>query len=585
MTFQLTNTSIAIVGVGPRGLYAVEQLFNKFSNLSPESNIQVTLFEPSVYAGSGNTWRVDQPDSNWLNISVRALRDLKGRKEFSFKGVVVPSFPSYSEWSDSEKNSNIDYYPPRKKLGAYLHERFKSFSKNLLKTPYLHLKPLKIEDLDYADGHFKLTDSKGDPFHFNEVLLTIGHQPTKTSKEILKWQHHAEETCKCTLYPEAYPTERLIKSNKISSDSKVGIRGFGLSMIDILRALTCDRGGKFLPTDDDIYKYLFEGNDRIPYKIVPFSLDGLPLVPKPLGEKIDNLFRPTQEEKNRFFESVRKVAQSNTKVEGNLFLSEAMAPIAVRVYLDLKKKRMDCLSSRNELYEVAVAWLDYENYRHRSLLKADTPTLVLIEKYVSMALDLEPISFDYCMGQVWRHLQSLWYQAFSHSSLPHETIASVIKLHERIKRYSYGPPIESMQQLLALIDADIVDLDYIKDPKVELVQEGWSLQKENQSVIVDVMINSVLDSPKVLEVSSPLVVNLLKHELIKPVHSELGIDTYENALVKRSKNDEKISLAVLGRLSKGSVVGVDAILECFGKRIEDWAEGVLERLGNRNTDS
>jgi len=34
----------------------------------------------------------------------------------------------------------------------------------------------------------------------------------------------------------------------------------------------------------------------------------------------------------------------------------------------------------------------------------------------------------------------------------------------------------------------------------------------------------------------------------------------------------------LGRLCQGTVLGVDAILECFRLRIEDWAKGVVERL-------
>ncbi|WP_262486210.1 hypothetical protein [Gillisia marina] len=37
-------------------------------------------------------------------------------------------------------------------------------------------------------------------------------------------------------------------------------------------------------------------------------------------------------------------------------------------------------------------------------------------------------------------------------------------------------------------------------------------------------------------------------------------------------------MAVLGRLSKGSVIGVDAILECFGPRVTDWAKAAAKRV-------
>ena len=92
------------------------------------------------------------------------------------------------------------------------------------------------------------------------------------------------------------------------------------------------------------------------------------------------------------------------------------------------------------------------------------------------------------------------------------------------------------------------------------------------------MINSVLDSPKLLEVNSPLVTNLLQHDLISPIHSKLGIETDENAYVKTDNKKNKVNIAVLGRLAKGSVIGVDAILECFGSRIDNWGKAYSEKV-------
>ena len=60
--------------------------------------------------------------------------------------------------------------------------------------------------------------------------------------------------------------------------------------------------------------------------------------------------------------------------------------------------------------------------------------------------------------------------------------------------------------------------------------------------------------------------------------TELGIETKKNGIVISSENEKQIPIAVLGRLAKGSVIGVDAILECFGDRIEDWAKSFVERL-------
>lgn len=92
------------------------------------------------------------------------------------------------------------------------------------------------------------------------------------------------------------------------------------------------------------------------------------------------------------------------------------------------------------------------------------------------------------------------------------------------------------------------------------------------------MINSVLDAPKLLDVTSPLIKNLLQNDLIQPIHSKLGIETTADGYVITPDDKNDVPIAVLGRLAKGSVIGVDAILECFGPRIEDWAKAYVSQL-------
>jgi uncharacterized NAD(P)/FAD-binding protein YdhS len=92
------------------------------------------------------------------------------------------------------------------------------------------------------------------------------------------------------------------------------------------------------------------------------------------------------------------------------------------------------------------------------------------------------------------------------------------------------------------------------------------------------MINTVLDAPKLLGVNSSVIMSLLHDDLIEPIHSKLGIETRNDAIVTSSLDNEFTPIAVLGRLSKGSVIGVDAILECFGNRVKDWAVAFVDRL-------
>lgn len=116
-----------------------------------------------------------------------------------------------------------------------------------------------------------------------------------------------------------------------------------------------------------------------------------------------------------------------------------------------------------------------------------------------------------------------------------------------------------------------MNLDFVADPTIKLVAEGWQLQHQDQEITVDTMINAVLDAPQLITVATPIIKNVLSNELIEPLQNDLGIRTDNYGYVEVLDDEHIIPLAVLGRLAKGSVIGVDAILECFGPRTRSWA--------------
>ena len=96
------------------------------------------------------------------------------------------------------------------------------------------------------------------------------------------------------------------------------------------------------------------------------------------------------------------------------------------------------------------------------------------------------------------------------------------------------------------------------------------------------MINAVLPAPQILKVTSPLPKGLITISKIEALHDTLGIRTQKNGITEFDNTEQSFPLAVLGRLAKGSLIGVDAIAECFGIRSEFWAEGVLKRIHQKN---
>ena len=562
--------TLAIIGIGPRGLYALENLLLHLSNANKEN--EIFIFEASEQSGSGNVWHSNQPNSNWINITERALDGLEARPKIAYGSIEIAAFPSYHNWCDfSLKPFENDQFPPRNKLGKYLNERYNSIIHSLDKLDTFQCIKSEVQSID-LENQKVIIKTNNKSWLCNDVLLTIGHQNTEISEQIKDWKLHIESNQSLVLFENTYPIDQLegIKNN---TNVSIGIRGFGLAMIDAMRYLTINNFGNFKVVDAKTLKSEYYKLKDQNIKLVPFSLDGLPMVPKPLNENIDNWYKPTIEEINDLKSEIESVSRKDNDTDTLDFLISPIAKIASRIFIDLKDKSVSHSYNKNEVEAIILKWLKDADFKHQLLQDENITTYNLIRNYIDMALGKSGITLDFCIGQVWRHCQPTLYKSFSHAKVNNSIIEEVIALDERSKRYSYGPPIESMQQMLALVDANVLTLDYVNNPEIKLVNEGWLLKNsEDEASICSTMINSVIDSPKLLEVNSSLIKNLLKNELIQPIHSKLGIETSEDGYVITPKDMEDAPIAVLGRLAKGSVIGVDAILECFGSRVENWAE-------------
>ena len=567
---------IAIIGMGPRGLYALENLLLALSRIHKQVNIQI--FDANNASGAGNVWNTRQPDSNWINITERALVGIEKRPKISYANRVIEAFPSYHEWCNfTQPCHKPDAFPPRNKLGKYLNERYKTIENALCNLNSFNFNKLEIENINLKDSQLEIT-SNNNSWICDDVLLTIGHQSTELSNQLKQWQSYVATHQSLSLFKESYPIHHL-KTVKNQETINIGIRGFGLAMIDVMRYLTINDFGNFKVINNDTFETIYYKSKSQDLKLIPFSLDGLPLVPKPLNESIDSWYQPTKEELDSFKSEIEAVSHQTTETDTIDFLTHPIAKIISRVYLDLKSNGILHDLSSSELEAIILNWLNDDHYNHPLIQDSNSSTYQLIQNYIEMALGTIPISLDYCIGQVWRHCQPTLYKAFSHAKVNNDVIEKVIGLDERSKRYSYGPPIESMQQVLALVDADILTLDFVTDPDIDLTAKGWTLKNSNnKSITCSVMINSVLDAPKLLEVNTPLIKDLLQNDLIQPIHSKLGIETTADGYVITPEAKDDVPIAVLGRLAKGSVIGVDAILECFGPRIEDWAKAYVKRL-------
>jgi uncharacterized NAD(P)/FAD-binding protein YdhS len=570
---------LGIIGCGPRGLYALENVISKLGLAKGDEKIQIIVFEETGNFGNGQVYDLDQVATNWINISERILF-LNKRPEIHFGKILIPGFLSYHDWSGIDLkllSADLpDHYPPRAKIGQYLHQRFESLIKPLVTSEVIKLYPEQVINVNYLDtSKIRIETNLNVYEHIDEVLLTIGHQPTETSDQIDGWKKFFIDNLKVSLFENPYPVETILPCHNLSAASIVGIRGFGLAMIDIVRGIA-NKFGEFQIIDESTQQCEYYTKASIANMLIPFSLDGLPPAPKPLNAKIDRLYQPTDEDISEFESKIGDTATQKNATSSQ-FLINAISPIVAKVYSQLIDAADRHKVSKKELEQIVNEWLNDDKFEHSLITPRKQSAQKSMEEFVGMATGKGPISLDFCTGQVWRHFQPSIYEQLSFNACNEEVFAEIIQLDERLKRYSYGPPVESIQQMLALIAAGVMNLDFVNDPEISLSPEGWQLVSNGKRIMTNLMINSVLDAPQIKSVDSPIVKNLLSNGLIKAVHDDFGVMTTENGYLIPKDNEGAIPIALLGRLAKGSIIGVDAILECFGKRPENWASESAKR--------
>ena len=558
--------------MGPRGLSALESLIISLDKNNCLRDIQLILFERTKLEGCGPVYDIHQVDSNWINITERILL-LQKRPTVRINDIKIPGFPSFHQWIEKDYSKisamEADVYPPRKLVGNYLRNRWLSLFSPLKQAKIAKLVNDTVIDIQPSNSEYTIKTHNRQFKKIDEILLTIGHQPTEYSKQLQEWLSFSHNNSGVNLFTSPYPIHKILQLDGLSTKSQIGIRGFGLSMIDIVRSIA-QRFGKFEPKRGKAEGYYFNSNQELSSLFVPFSLDGLPLAPKPINANVDKQYQPSEGQLKSMEVKIGNKRTQRSAVD-ETFLTVPIAEITAEIYQSLVNVKTEVQVEQTDLRSLVEKWLLDPKFEHALIIDKHKTTLQQMNHFTAMALDLEPISLDFCIGQVWRHCQPTIYDKLSYNDCSDDVIAKIIALDERMKRYAYGPPVASMQQLIALTELGIVNLDFVNDPDIELSESGWKIKKDGHEITVTIMINSVLNPPELKSVTSEVVKNLLKNDMIQAVHDDLGIATNSNGYVIDQDGDV-LSLAVLGRLAKGTLIGVDAILECFGDRPAQWAE-------------
>lgn len=262
---------IAIVGMGARGISVLERLAATADGRARTVHvIDPGPFGPGVH-------REDQHDSLLLNTVAGQITMFR-EGDPSADGVCVPG-PSLAEWMDVAR----DTYLPRRLLGSYLRHCYALLCAAMPESVTIVEHHAKVEGMRRSeDDAWLMSLDDGSSLRADFVVLATGHGTLAPSHADTAAQEfaaaHADRNPALGYFRGCYPLEQL---DAIAPQSRVGVRGMGLSAIDVVLTLTVERGGHFAGTGHDLI-YVPSGAEPV---IGVWSRHGRAFWPRARNEK------------------------------------------------------------------------------------------------------------------------------------------------------------------------------------------------------------------------------------------------------------------------------------------------------------
>ncbi|WP_216587081.1 FAD/NAD(P)-binding protein [Streptomyces brasiliscabiei] len=268
--------TVCVVGAGPRGLSVLERISaNAGGTVRP---VEVHLVDPYP-PGAGAVWRTDQPGELLMN-TVASQVTLFTDASVDCAGPTVPG-PSLYEWAcavrdgafdqdlpprtlDEARRLGPDTYPTRAFHGHYLEWVFRHLLRTAPAHVTVHTHPTTAVALgeDTPDGPQTVTLADGERLTgVDVVVLALGHGTLTPSPEERALCSFADRHGLTYVAP-ANPADTDLSG--ITPGTPVALRGLGLNFFDCVALLTEGRGGTFKEGESGLV-YLPSGNEPVLY--------------------------------------------------------------------------------------------------------------------------------------------------------------------------------------------------------------------------------------------------------------------------------------------------------------------------------
>jgi hypothetical protein len=607
--------SVAIIGLGPKGLYCLERLLAEFNALPLRHGLDIHIFNRSSHFGASPIYDPAQPEYILVNISVGEI-DLWDVTE---PPIVAGRGANFVDWYQASFNPpeplSGDEYLSRAVVGRYLIEGFQRLLRHLPAGVTVSCHVGEVVDVRPKDRQY---EAEFVPEHgqsqfitADKLLLATGHSRLEPGPEEQRYQAFADQHSSASFIPFVYPVVESM--GRVPAKARVAMLGVGLTFIDAVLELTEGRGGRFTRSAHGSLSYAASGKE--PHSIVPFSRTGLPMAPKAFD--LPTFLRPLT-----FFTADAIAHLRGEAIDGKLDFERDLWPLVelemqlnyYRITMGTGPERATLESCRNDasaMKTVIESYLQrHPNQRAFDYRRALDPVgerrFASREEFNSfIAQYMEQEIGSARAGQAGCAVKAaldIWYEV-------RKTLGSFLKFggltpesHRRLiehyfpllKRVVFGPPIVNIEKLLALLKAGLLDFSVARNPRVITDESGGCFELRCDTIHggvarAEILVDARYPRTSIPRDATPLFSNLRRRGMVRAyenrfrdqaAYSPGAIDMTDGT--RFVVNDQAIAnedIAVVGIPTEGNLVG--NLTMARDDYSATWAAEVMNQLRGR----
>ncbi|WP_161554536.1 FAD/NAD(P)-binding protein [Sinomicrobium soli] len=539
---------IAVVGGGPKGLYALERAVSALKDGSGKCCIH--WFNSDNFFACGPNFRTTQPEFLLINFCIGHIRCHTRALPVS----VIPSFPDLVEWiaakTTSEERPAAEDFASRALVGTYLRDYLYCLFDHLPEHIEICMVAREITAMEpLPGGRIAFPPLPG--YVYRSVLLCTGHCYDNSTS----FPDEITEKPGFLYFRSPYPVALL---DAIPAGDAVAVLGMGLSFTDVALALTEGRGGRF--HGRDTLTYSPSGSEPLLY---PFSRSNLPMIPRMgIYHKTYRLFYLSQEWADRlkkkkpldFTSDILPVLQKEICFAYYSTLLGSREENAVSEYMD-KLPGAQRFGWKQLLFPAAQWQKEYSSYG-AFIIDYMAHTIAEAEKG-------ECHSPLMAAAAVWRIATPLVAQLYEFCGFTGESHREFLKnWYGPLSRVSFGPPVVNMKKVLALIRSGTIRLPGEPPAQLRVDQEQVMLSVPDGLQTVTALIDARIARAALEKGNNRLYANLNDKGLVTPLVN----DTFRVGAITLDRNGRVITASgsvlqvyAYGTPTEGTVLDNDSL--------------------------